>query len=118
MLIDWEIYEDDDSNICEPFADPQHAVDDLKLRVEHDLAEWVVKSRIPHVHVSSLLKILNQKANLTFLLLDCRTLLKSKRGKLTFTDMPPGKFQHFSIEESLKAILEDMESKGVSIPVE
>lgn len=84
--------------------------------VTESLAEWVVTSRIPHKHVNGLLQILNKKANLDFVPLDCRTLLKTKRGKLTFVDMPPGKYYHLGVASALVSVLDMISSNGHPIP--
>jgi hypothetical protein len=51
-----------------------------------------IDSRIPLTQVSSLLKLLNRKSELTDLPLCGSTLLHSKRGKLLFIDVQPGKY--------------------------
>jgi hypothetical protein len=69
--------------------------------VKQSLIQWVVDCNIPRCHVSNLLNILHRDANLTFLPLNSRTLLSSKRGKLQLTDKPPGKYQHFDVAAAL-----------------
>jgi hypothetical protein len=82
------------------------------------LRNWAVDSRIPLVHVSSLLKLLNSKADLSYLPLCASTLLHSKRGKFVFIDVPPGKYYHFGVEAALYSVLVALEAKGIQIPLE
>jgi hypothetical protein len=113
--IDWDSYalsEEEDSSVqTKPVA-----VEDGETDVKNKIAEWVVSCRIPHVHVNSLLRILKTEANLQYLPLDTRTLLKSKRGKLTFIDVPPGKYYHIGVEQLLVSFLLELKSQGIPIP--
>ncbi|KAI9554923.1 hypothetical protein GHT06_020203 [Daphnia sinensis] len=82
--IDWSLYSDSEEEDNSSYQTIQVAVEDDETAVENKIAEWVVSCRIPHLHVNSLLRILKTHANLQYLSLDTRTLLKSKRGKLLF----------------------------------
>ena len=84
--------------------------------VKQSLIQWVVDCNIPRCHVSNLLNILHRDANLTFLPLNSRTLLSSKRGKLQLTDKPPGKYQHFDVAAAFLNVLEAMAAAGKEIP--
>ena len=70
---------------------------ELESTVKQSLNKWVVDCNIPQCHVTNLLKRLHNDAKLTFLPLDSRTLMSSKRGKIEVTEMPTGKYQHFDI---------------------
>lgn len=86
--------------------------------VKQSLVQWVVECNIPRCHVNNLLKRLNKDAQLNFLPLDARTLLSSKRGKVTLIDIPPGKYYHFNVENGLIDMLTDMSKRGIDIPNE
>ncbi len=89
---------------------------ELESTVKQSLIKWVVDCNIPRCHVTNLLKRLHNDAKLTFLPLDSRTLMSSKRGKIEVREMPPGKYQHFDIVASLQKILAAMELSGIEIP--
>lgn len=74
---------------------------ELESTVKQSLIKWVVDCNIPRSHVTNLLKRLQNDANLTFLPLDSRTLMSSKREKIEVREMPPGKYQHFDTVASL-----------------
>lgn len=82
------------------------------------LRNWAIDYRIPLAHVSSLLKLLNSKADLTYHPLCASTLLHSKRGKLLFIEVSPEKYYHFGVEAALYSVLVALESKGIQIPLE
>lgn len=90
----------------------------LEKKVKTSLVDWVVECNIPRSHVNNLLKRLNNDAGLTYLPLDWRTLMSSKRGKVKVIDMPPGQYHHLEVEPSLHAILVSMEARGMPIPDE
>ncbi len=119
---DWGLYLTDDdeydanksaSCFAEPSADSKEA-----SKLKNSLAEWAVKSRIPRMHVNSLLRILKTDGDLQYLPLDARTLLKTTRGKLVFKSVPPGHYHHVGIEPVLISFLEGLESKRRRIPKE
>ena len=112
---DWGLYlTDDDENdantspfcFAEPSADSKEA-----SKLQNSLAEWAVKSRIPRMHVNSLLRILKTDGDLQYLPLDARTLLKTTRGKLVFKSVPPGHYHHVGIEPVLISFLEGLRSR-------
>lgn len=86
--------------------------------VKQSMIQWVAQCNIPRCHVSNLLKRLHHDAQLTFLPLDARTLLSSKREKLDLVDIPPGKYYHFSVENGLVDMLTEMDKRGKDIPNE
>ncbi|EFX72012.1 hypothetical protein DAPPUDRAFT_111113 [Daphnia pulex] len=88
----------------------------LESTVKQSLIKWVVDCNIPRCHVTNLLKRLHNDAKLTFLPLDSRTLMSSKRGKIEVREMPPGKYQHCDIVAALQKILAAMELSGIEIP--
>ncbi|KAI9565260.1 hypothetical protein GHT06_009044 [Daphnia sinensis] len=88
---------------------------ELESIVKQSLIKWVVDCNIPRCHVTNLLKRLHNDAKLTFLPLDSRTLMSSKRDKIEVREMPPGKYQHFDIVASLQKILAAMELSGIEI---
>ncbi|XP_032777404.2 uncharacterized protein LOC116916287 isoform X2 [Daphnia magna] len=92
--------------------------DAYEIKVKQTILEWVVECNVPSYHVSNILRRLNVVAKLSFLPLDSRTLLSSRRGKLNVKDMFPGKYHHFGVEESLQALLLSMDSRKVPIPYE
>ncbi|KZS02246.1 Uncharacterized protein APZ42_000785 [Daphnia magna] len=107
------------TDLCDGINDDSSVGNDTyELKVKQTIAEWVVECNVPRYHVSNILKRLNVVAKLSFLPRDCRTLLSSRRGKLNVKDMPPGKYHHFGVEESLQALLLSMDSKQVPIPCE
>lgn len=114
--IDWDSYSDSEEEDDSSFQTKPVAVEDGETAVKNKIAEWVVSCRIPHLHVNSLLRILKTEANLQYLPLDTRTLLKSKRGKLTFIDVPPGKYYHIGVEQLLISFLLELKSQGIPIP--
>lgn len=67
-----------------PFGD-----DDFQSAIKDSLVQWVAECNIPRCHVSNLLRRLNKDAKLSFLLLDARTLMLSKRDKVVLKDIPP-----------------------------
>jgi len=89
---------------------------ELEPTVKQSLIKWVVDCNTPRCHVNNLLKRLHNDAKLTFLPLDSRTLMSSKRGKIEVREMPPGKYQHFDRVASLQKILAAMELSGIEIP--
>lgn len=95
-----------------------NSLDEYQCTVKNSLIEWVVKGNIPRIHVCHLLKKLHFDEGLNFLPLDWRTLMTSRRGKVLVIDMPPGKYQHFSVRASLYSILCSMESRNIAIPDE
>lgn len=92
--------------------------DAYEIKVKQTILEWVVECNVPSYHVSNILRRLNVVAKLSFLPLDSRTLLSSRRGKLNVKDMFPGTYHHFGVEESLQALLLSMDSRKVPIPYE
>jgi len=110
--IDWSLYSDSEEEDNKSLQTiPVSADEDDKTAVKNKLAEWVVSCRIPHLHVQN-------HANLQYLPLDTRTLLKSNRGKLSFIDVPPGKYYHVGVEPLLIAFLLELKSQGIPIPNE
>ena len=95
-------------------ANPSSA--DQHSKVANVLAQWVVQCRIAHQSASKLLNILHKEANLTYLPLDVRTLLETRREKVNLIEVTPGKYSHFDIEAALFSILMAMESVGIPIP--
>lgn len=89
---------------------------EFECTVKQSLIEWAVGCNIPRCHVTNLLNRLHNHAKLTFLPLDSRTLLSSKRGKIQLREMRPGKSQHFDIVASLLKLLAAMEFSETEIP--
>ena len=98
---DWSVYDKEEMN-----SESIEEENEFEAVVKQSLIQWVVDCNIPRSHVSNLLKRLHCDANLTFLPLDSRTLLSSKRGKIQLMDMPPGKYQHFDVAAALLKVLE------------
>jgi hypothetical protein len=118
---DAEYWENNETDVID--ADQQQDISssektDSQEIVSASLRNWAIDSRIPLAHVSSLLKLLNSKADLTYLPLCASTLLRSKRGKLLFYDVPPGKYYHCGVKAALYSVLVALESKGIQIPLE
>jgi len=110
---DWTLYEIEDDENARPSS---HANDEQSTRVANCLAQWIVQSRIAHRSASNLLKILNKEANLLYIPLDVRTLLKSSRGKVNVVDVPLGKYYHFDVKSALYCILKAIDGSGQNIP--
>jgi hypothetical protein len=108
---DWSVYDKEEMN-----SESIEEENEFEAVVKQSLIQWVVDCNIPRSHVSNLLKRLHCDANLTFLPLDSRTLLSSKRGKIQLMDMPPGKYQHFDVAAALLKVLEAMVAAGKEIP--
>lgn len=108
---DWSVYDKEEMN-----SESIEEENEFEAVVKQSLIQWVVDCNIPRIHVSNLLKRLHCDANLTFLPLDSRTLLSTKRGKIQLMDMPPGKFQHFDVAAALLKVLEAMVAAGKEIP--
>ena len=66
------------------------------------LADWAASNGIKEIHVSRLLRILNE--DLPFLTLDGRTLLKTMRYVPT-KEVPPGTYYHFGLGEGINRTL-------------
>lgn len=65
---DWSVYEEIDN------SEGRTSSDSFVEHARKDLAEWVLKSNIPRVHVTSLLKCLHDDLKVTYLPLYWRTL--------------------------------------------
>nr|CAH0098279.1 unnamed protein product [Daphnia galeata] len=98
------------------FLWPENDFDEYLSDIKQSLIQWVVDCNIPRCHVTNLRKRLHSDAKLTFLPLDSRTLISSKRGKIEVREMRTGKYQHCDIVASLLKILAAMELSGVDIP--
>lgn len=68
------------------------------------LASWSAGYHVPHNAVTSLLEHLRQHPCFHSLPMDARTLLKTPRKTQT-RDCPPGKYCHFSLGQTLSAII-------------
>lgn len=51
---------------------------------------------------------------MTFLPMDSRTLLSSRRRKVDVIDIDPGKYQHFDLQAGLLQILKDMKMRNLT----
>lgn len=84
--------------------------------VQQSLRQWVIECNIPRNHVSNLLKRLKNDAKLEFLPLDRRTLLSSTRSKVSLIDVPPGKYKHLNVENSLQLAIISIVNSGQPVP--
>lgn len=77
---------------------------DSQAIVTSSLRNCAVEFRVPLVHIYSLLKLLHYKPELTYLPLSASTLLHSRREKIQFTDILPGKYFHFGVETAFTVL--------------
>ncbi|XP_032790823.2 uncharacterized protein LOC116927889 [Daphnia magna] len=111
---DWPLSDENAENGDDDDVSPD--TEEFQNDVKQSLVQWVVECNIPRCHVNNLLKSLHNDAKLTFLPIDSRTLLSSRRGKIQLIDMPPGKYQHFDIAAALLNILSAMAEHGKELP--
>jgi hypothetical protein len=79
IAIDWSLNCDSEEEGNSSIQTIPVAVEDDDTTVKNKITEWVASFRVPHLHVNSLSRILKCHANLQYLPLDTRTLLKFKR---------------------------------------
>lgn len=73
-----------------------------KENISTNLAKWAISSKIPHVHINSLLNILKKHECFeTILPKDARTLLGTPKDLINIKIVRPGKYYHVGLTDNL-----------------